>query len=153
VADDHVANRKVAVSMLASLGLRADAAASGREALDLLRRMRYDLVLMDCQMPGMSGQEAAAEIRRREGSSHHTPIVSMADNAKRDCQQRCLDCGMDDILHKPVRMQSLLEVVEKWIFRPGTVIVLSSSATAVDSRGGKVAAGTPGGFGPTTPQA
>jgi CheY-like chemotaxis protein len=115
VADDNVGNQKVAIRMLEDLGLRADVAANGHEAVELLKLMRYDLILMDCQMPEMSGPEAVAEIRRREsGALHPTPIVSMAGDRTGECQQQCLRCGMDDIMHKPIRASRLAEVVRKW---------------------------------------
>jgi CheY-like chemotaxis protein len=77
----------------------------------------YDLVLMDCQMPEMSGHQAAGEIRRREGSVSRTPVVSMKSDQEDRCGQRCLDCGMNDILYKPVRLQELLSVVKRLVPR------------------------------------
>jgi CheY-like chemotaxis protein len=128
VADDNVVNQKVAVRMLENLGFRADVAANGREAVELLRLMRYDLVLMDCQMPEMSGYEAVAEIRRREGPGRRTPIVSMAAEAFDGCQQRCRDCGMDDILQKPIRIQALGDVLQKWA-RPPAILAETAGST------------------------
>jgi signal transduction histidine kinase/CheY-like chemotaxis protein len=115
VADDNAANRKAAVCMLESLGLRADVSANGREAVDMLRLLPYDLVLMDCQMPFMNGQEAAIEIRKREPPDRRTPIVAMTAETGADCLDDCLASGMDDILLKPVRREKLMATLHRWL--------------------------------------
>jgi CheY-like chemotaxis protein len=115
VADDNAANRKAAVGMLESLGLRADVSANGREAVDMLRLLPYDLVLMDCQMPFMNGQEAAIEIRKREPPDHRTPIVAMTAETGATCLDDCLASGMDDILLKPVRREKLMATLHRWL--------------------------------------
>jgi two-component system sensor histidine kinase/response regulator len=115
VADDNAVNQKVAVHILESLGLRTDVAANGREALEMLRLMDYDVVLMDCKMPVMGGPEAVAEMRRREGSGRHTPVISMTAGEPEDCPHLCLECGMDDVLQKPIRAQSITEALQRWI--------------------------------------
>jgi CheY-like chemotaxis protein len=115
VADGNAANRKAAVRMLESLGLRADVSANGREAVDMLRLLPYDLVLMDCQMPLMNGQEAATEIRKREPPDRRTPIVAMTAETGADCLDGCLASGMDDILLKPVRREKLMATLHRWL--------------------------------------
>jgi CheY-like chemotaxis protein len=115
VADDNAANRQAAVRMLESLGLRADVSANGREAVDMLRLLPYDLVLMDCQMPLMNGQEAAMEIRKREPPDRRTPIVAMTAETGADCLNDCLASGMDDILLKPVRREKLMATLHRWL--------------------------------------
>ncbi len=115
VADDNVINQKVAVRMLERLGIRADVSANGREAVEMLRLLPYDLVLMDCQMPLMTGQEAAAEIRRREPPDRHTSIVAMTAETGADSLDHCLACGMDDVLVKPVRMEELAAALHRWL--------------------------------------
>jgi CheY-like chemotaxis protein len=115
VADDHEVNQKVAVRMLASLGIRADVAGNGREALERLRLISYDLVLMDCRMPVMGGPEAVAEFRKREGKGRRTPVISMSAGESSDCPRQCLDCGMDDVLYKPLRVASLKQTLHTWI--------------------------------------
>jgi len=117
VAEDNVANQKVLVRMLESAGLRADVAGTGREAVDMLRLIPYDLVLMDCQKPEMSGHQAVREIRLREGAGLRTPIVSMKTDYQDRCGQRCLECGMNDSLVKPVRVQDLLKVIKRLVPR------------------------------------
>jgi len=113
VAEDNAVNQKVAVRMIESLGMRADVAANGREAVEMLRIMSYDLVLMDCQMPVMSGPEAVAQIRRSEAAGSHKPVVCMTAGASPGCDQQCLRCGMDDVLTKPIRMQMLADVLHR----------------------------------------
>ena len=101
--------------MLESLGLRADVSANGREAVDMLRLLPYDLVLMDCQMPLMNGQEATVEIRKREPPDRRTPIVAMTAETSADCLDDCLASGMDDVLLKPVRREKLMATLHRWL--------------------------------------
>jgi CheY-like chemotaxis protein len=83
-------------------------------ALDVLSRSSYDLVFMDCQMPEMDGFEATAEIRRREGAGHHTPIVAMTANSMNGDRERCVESGMDGYLSKPFRGPELEAVLAQW---------------------------------------
>jgi CheY-like chemotaxis protein/HPt (histidine-containing phosphotransfer) domain-containing protein len=89
-------------------------AATGKNALEMVRRFPYDLVFMDCMMPVMSGFEATVEIRRLEGEGPHTPIVAMTALAMEGDRDRCLAAGMDDYLSKPVTLERLRATVTKW---------------------------------------
>jgi CheY-like chemotaxis protein len=115
VAEDNPVNQRVAIRMLERLGLGADVAADGREAVQSFSRQPYAAILMDCQMPELDGFEATAAIRAREGTGHHTPIIAMTASAMRGDRERCLAAGMDDYVSKPVSIEGLRRVLERWL--------------------------------------
>lgn len=114
VAEDNVVNQKVATRMLEKLGLRADVAANGREAVDMCQLLPYDVVFMDCHMPEMDGYAATREIRRRQGGSDRIAIIAMTAEAMEGCRDNCIAAGMDDYIAKPVKMDDLVEALRRW---------------------------------------
>ena len=115
IVEDNAANLKVAVRMVERLGYRADVAGNGTEALNVLGQVRYDAVLMDCQMPEMDGYEATREIRRGEDDRRHLPIIAMTASAMAGDRERCLAAGMDDYISKPVKLHIVAAVLERWL--------------------------------------
>jgi signal transduction histidine kinase/ActR/RegA family two-component response regulator len=115
VVEDSPVNRLVTVRVLERCGFRVHVVNDGREALDALSMQRYHAVLMDCQMPEVDGYEATRELRRREGSERHTPVIAMTAHAMTGDRERCLAAGMDDYITKPVRAQTLVDVLTRWI--------------------------------------
>jgi len=116
VAEDNIVNQKVALALLKHLGLRAQAVGNGVEAVDILSRMSFDLVLMDCHMPEMDGYEATAKIRSMGSEKmKELPIIAMTANALQGDRDKCLEVGMDDYLSKPVDPGELNRILMKWI--------------------------------------
>ena len=117
VVDDNKLNRNVLLRQINNLGYPADSAASGGEALGLLRHRSYALVLTDCQMPGMDGYQLAQEIRRREHAEAKSPIpiVACTANVQSADIDRCYEAGMNDHLFKPVTLQQLRDKLDIWI--------------------------------------
>ena len=136
VAEDNIVNQKVAVAQLHKLGYEADVAADGVEALEALKRIPYDLVFMDCQMPEMDGFQATAELRKREGDRKHTPVVAMTASALEGDREKCLSAGMDDYIAKPVRIEDFEKVLARW-----DVVVDAAALATLRELGG---AGNPG---------
>ena len=127
VAEDNPINQKVAVGLLERAGFEVDVANNGREAVEAWERNRYDLILMDCQMPEMDGFEATAYIRAREGNGARTPICALTAHAMKSDADRCLAAGMDGYLSKPVSGAKLTEVVERLIKVRGPVVQRSAA--------------------------
>ncbi len=114
VADDSPINQEVALGLLEIKGYRAQAAENGREAVEAFLAERFDVILMDLEMPEMDGLAATAEIRRIEAESNRgrTPIIALSAHAVDDVRQRCFDADMDGYVPKPIRPEQLFEVLE-----------------------------------------
>jgi len=122
LVEDNFVNQRVAVYMLTKLGYRVDVAPHGREAVDMLGKFNYALVLMDCQMPEMDGFEATRSIRDRNSTvrDHDVPVIAMTANAFPEDRARALACGMNDFLAKPVDRAALAAMLAKWLKQPAT---------------------------------
>ena len=117
VVEDSPVSRLVAVHVVERCGFRAHVVNDGREALQALSAQRYDAVLMDCRMPHIDGYEATRQLRRREGRSRHTPVIAMTAHTMTDDRERALAAGMDDYITKPLRSQTVLDMLRRWIAR------------------------------------
>ena len=115
LAEDNLVNQKVAVRMLEKLGCRVDTAVNGQETVEMVESLRYDLVFIDCQMPEMDGYEATVEIRQRQGTGRHIPIMPMTANAMQGDREKCLAAGMDDYVSKHVKSTLLEVILEHWL--------------------------------------
>jgi signal transduction histidine kinase/ActR/RegA family two-component response regulator len=121
LVDDNATNRRVAEATLQRSGCQVSCAEDGRQALALLGRHAFDLVLMDCQMPEMDGFEATRILRtwRNElveslRDAAETPVIALTASASEEARQECLEAGMDDLLAKPFRSSQLRQVVSDW---------------------------------------
>jgi signal transduction histidine kinase/ActR/RegA family two-component response regulator len=124
LAEDNPINQQVALAMLGHFGCSVDVAENGREAVAAVAHQRYDLILMDCQMPEMDGFEATRRIRALESAvqtnPRHAPIVALTAHAMEGDRDQCLANGMDDYLSKPFSRQQLAVLMARWFgSKPG----------------------------------
>jgi CheY-like chemotaxis protein len=116
LAEDNSVNQRVAVMTLEKMGHKVSVAGHGKAALEKLEAEAFDLVLMDVQMPVMSGEEATAYIRAQErGTGRHLPIVAMTAHAMKGDRERLLQAGMDDYLAKPIQSSELVRILDKYV--------------------------------------
>src|SRR3954447_10796582 len=121
LVEDNLINQQVALGILQLQGYSVTVAANGKEALEALALGSFDLVLMDCHMPEMDGFECTAEIRKREQSfgGKAIPSVALTANATAQDREECLNAGMDDYLSKPFSMQTLQDMLDRWMPQAG----------------------------------
>jgi len=113
VAEDNPVNQKLAVKLLQKMGHAVTPASTGREAVSLSQTEKFDLILMDVQMPEMDGLEATACIRQCEKSTDcHIPIIAMTAHAMKGDRERCLCAGMDGYLSKPINQSELADTID-----------------------------------------
>ena len=115
VVEDNAVNMQLALLRLSRHGIQADVAENGRDAVELAAGNDYDLILMDCYMPGVDGFEAAARIRAAEAAGRRTPILALTAGARESDRERCAEVGMDDFLTKPVRQAELDAALARWL--------------------------------------
>jgi signal transduction histidine kinase/DNA-binding response OmpR family regulator/HPt (histidine-containing phosphotransfer) domain-containing protein/PAS domain-containing protein len=113
LAEDNVTNQKLALRLLERMGYHADVAGNGLEVLEALNRQRYDVVLMDVQMPEMDGLEATRKLRRELPEMQQPRVIAMTANAMQGDREMCLVAGMDDYLSKPIRIPELVDALSQ----------------------------------------
>jgi PAS domain S-box-containing protein len=119
LAEDNAVNQKVACRILEKMGYRVDVAADGDAAIDAWSTGRYDLILMDCQMPIVDGYEATKQIRAREAGGAHIPIIALTAHAMKGADVECAAAGMDDYVSKPIDREQLNAKIERWLTEAG----------------------------------
>ncbi|HRH46556.1 MAG TPA: ATP-binding protein [Pyrinomonadaceae bacterium] len=113
VVEDNPINQEVALGKLHQLGIKGDIAQNGLEALKILEKKDYDLILMDCRMPEMDGFEATKHIRQFENDKKHIKIIAMTASVTAEERESCFQSGMDDYLAKPIKFEVLAETLNK----------------------------------------
>lgn len=121
LAEDNLVNQRVGLGQLKKCGYQADVVTDGKAVLEAISRVRYDIILMDCQMPRMDGYEATRTIRKWEqdlekGNPGKPPvyIIALTANAMEGEREKCLALGMDDYLSKPMSETKLQDALERW---------------------------------------
>ena len=134
VAEDSPVNLSLVVKVLEKRGHVVGTATNGRGALEALRRAKFDLVLMDVEMPEVDGIEATAVIRANERETKtHLPIIAMTAHAMKGDRERCLEAGMDGYVSKPIRVQDLIETIDRTVLgEHGPAVGVSGSAVSED---------------------
>jgi CheY-like chemotaxis protein/HPt (histidine-containing phosphotransfer) domain-containing protein len=149
VAEDHPINQQVILQQLEALGYQGECVGNGVEAIARLGQKRYDIVLMDCQMPGLDGYQTTQEIRKREATGslspsadgdssdpsppHKTVVIALTAHAMSAEREKCLAAGMDDYISKPVHLDHLSALLEQWIAQPDRRINKLSQPPEPDS--------------------
>ncbi|MEM6707413.1 MAG: ATP-binding protein [Pseudomonadota bacterium] len=115
VVDDNPINLKVAEAMLERLGLETQTVPSGEAALEVVAATAFDLIFMDCQMPGLDGFQTTAQLRQRSGPCQGAVIIALTADVLGDVESRCLAAGMNALLPKPLRLELLHECLTRWL--------------------------------------
>jgi len=139
VVEDNRLNQKVAILLLEKLGMTAEVAANGIEALKAMAEKPYSLILMDCHMPDMDGFQATMAIRQREAENGtYTPIIAVTALTTAGDRQRCLDAGMDDYIAKPIEKDLLKSKIDQWLLtamavhNPGSAALFRESIASAE---------------------
>jgi len=117
LVEDNAINREIAMEMLSASGIVVNVACNGQEALDMLEQQRFDVVLMDCQMPVMDGYSATLALRQRL-ELRGLPVIALTANAMVGDHDKALAMGMNDHIAKPIKLEELLATLARWV-RPG----------------------------------
>ncbi len=137
VVEDNYTNKRLAVSVLEKLGHDVNAVSNGLDALDVLKKDKYDIILMDVQMPIMDGLEATRFIRQGsiEILDPNVRIIAMTAHAMKGYRERCLEAGMDDYISKPVQAADLVDVLQRWTDGNGNGEGTGADALRLDDSG------------------
>jgi CheY-like chemotaxis protein len=133
LAEDNPINRRVTAAMLEHLGFEVDIVGHGADAVKAATLTAYRAILMDCQIPGLDGYEATAEIRRREGLTRHTPVIAVTSSRMHTEQGHFLGAGMDDYLAKPVSLKALKDMLARWCPVPWKEDLANALADSADA--------------------
>ncbi|AFQ42415.1 PAS domain S-box protein [Desulfosporosinus meridiei] len=114
LVEDTLANQKLAIVMLGQLGYKTELAGNGHKAVEMCKITKYDIILMDCQMPIMDGYVASSRIKN-EGLNKDTVVIAMTAHAMEGDRDKCLKAGMDDYISKPILMNDLDKMIQKWL--------------------------------------
>jgi CheY-like chemotaxis protein len=119
LVEDNIINQRILSRKLQSLGFSVTEANNGREALDAVKKDHFDCILMDQAMPVMDGNSATKAIREleKERSGQHTPVLGVTANVRAEQQEEMLQSGMDDVIHKPYKMDELTDKIEQLVFK------------------------------------
>ena len=128
VVEDYVTNQQVAIHHLESVGHTVDLAENGEQALAAVREKKYDLILLDVQLPGMNGFQIAREIRSGSTLNTRVPILAMTAHVSDDSRQKCREVGMNDVVGKPLRRKTFLAAVDRWMKSNGKPAVVPPAA-------------------------
>ncbi|MDR3587721.1 MAG: response regulator [Desulfosporosinus sp.] len=115
LVEDMVSNQRLEMIMLKKLGYSVDLATNGKQAVEICNTEKYQIILMDCQMPVMDGYEATAQIRRTSLMNRNTTVIAMTAHAMEGDREKCLEAGMDDYISKPITLAILEETLEKYL--------------------------------------
>ncbi len=118
IVEDNNANQQVAQAMMERLGCKCSIANHGIEALKLLELAKYDAIFMDCNMPEMDGYETATRVRQLQSEISQIPIIAMTANVLKGDREKCIQAGMNDYTSKPLKLDKLIEKLERWVGIP-----------------------------------
>jgi len=129
VVEDNLINQEMALALLQKLGCQVEVAGNGQEAVEAVAKTKYDLVLMDCQMPVLDGFAATIAIRDWEWNENRPPlpIIALTANVVKGFREQCLAAGMDDYLSKPFEQSQLIAILERWLRKVDVILPQSVS--------------------------
>ncbi|NEP78159.1 MAG: response regulator [Okeania sp. SIO3B3] len=132
LAEDNIINQEFAVAILEKMGYKIDVVNNGIDAIAACKNQNYDIIFMDVQMPEMDGLEATREIIKQLPSETRPKIIAMTANAMEDDRDECLQAGMDDYVSKPIKIQLMQQMLEKWGTKHTNINGTTSNSQIID---------------------